>query len=281
VNLVTGPGPVVGDEIVSHPGTDAVGFTGSSATGTHIAARAAGKPLMLELGGNGPTIILPDADLDRAVPRIAQGCFLNSGQVCSATERILVHERVHDAVVERLVTAARAERLGMPDDPETTMGPLNNQPVAEKMDRHLADARAKGARVLFGGRRAPGFPTDLFYEPTVVDGVTPDMLLNTEETFGPVAPVLTFRTYEEALAIADGCTLGLVSAVFTQSMRDAFFFVERLRAGIVCVNEFTDYWELHIPFGGASGKRSGVGRLGGRHTLMEMTDLKTVVLDLR
>ncbi|MDH7571858.1 MAG: aldehyde dehydrogenase family protein, partial [Armatimonadota bacterium] len=205
----------------------------------------------------------------------------NSGQVCSATERILVHERVHDAVVERLVTAARAERLGMPDDPETTMGPLNNQPVAEKMDRHLADARAKGARVLFGGRRAPGFPTDLFYEPTVVDGVTPDMLLNTEETFGPVAPVLTFRTYEEALAIADGCTLGLVSAVFTQSMRDAFFFVERLRAGIVCVNEFTDYWELHIPFGGASGKRSGVGRLGGRHTLMEMTDLKTVVLDLR
>ncbi|MBI3947053.1 MAG: aldehyde dehydrogenase [Armatimonadetes bacterium] len=281
VNLLTGPGPVVGDEIVAHPGTDAIGFTGSAATGTRIAARAAGKPLLLELGGNGPTIILEDADPERAAARTALGCLINAGQVCCATERILVHERIHDQVVEHLVRCARAVRLGMPDDPSTTMGPLNNQPVAEKMDRHMADAVAKGARVLTGGRRAPGFPTDLFYEPTVVTGVTTDMLLNTEESFGPVAPVIRFSTPEEALAIANGCSLGLVSAVFTESTRQAFYFAERLRTGIVCINEHTDYWELHIPFGGVAGKRSGIGRLGGKHTIQEMTDLRTIVLDVK
>ncbi|NLC57243.1 MAG: aldehyde dehydrogenase [Armatimonadetes bacterium] len=281
VNLVTGPGPVVGDEIVAHPGTDAVGFTGSAATGTHIAARAAGKPLLLELGGNGPTIILEDADISRAAECAAFGCFFNAGQVCCATERILVHERVHDALVDGLLAAARQVRLGLPEDEGTTMGPLNNQPVAEKMDRHLADAREKGAEVLFGGQRAPGFPTDLFYQPTVVDRVPEDSLLNTEETFGPVVPVLTFRTHEEALAIANACSLGLVSAVFTTSLRHAHHFAEKLRTGIVCVNDHTDYWELHIPFGGVAGKRSGVGRIGGKHAILEMTDLKTIAMDVR
>lgn len=281
VNLVTGLGPVVGDEVVANPGTDAVGFTGSSATGEQIARRAAGKPLLLELGGNGPTLILDDADLDRAVEATAFGSFFNAGQVCSAAERILVHRRVHEEVAERLADHARRIRLDDPRKPETEMGPLNNEPVAAKTDRHLADAIARGANVLTGGGRAPGFPTNLYYQATVITGITRDSLINREETFGPVAPLTMFESEDEALAWANDNTLGLVSAVFTRDLSRAFYFAERLRTGIVNVNESTNYWELHIPFGGVAGKRSGVGRIGGKHTLMEMTDLRTICLDVR
>jgi len=280
-NLVTGKGPVVGDEVVANPGTDAVGFTGSSLTGEHIARRAAGKPLLLELGGNGPTIVLEDADPEAVARALPVGCFLNAGQVCSATERILVHERIHDEVAKRLVAAAKQVQLGDPLKETTTMGPLNNEPTAQKMDRHIADALEKGARVLIGGQRAEGFATRLFYQPTVIDGITQDSLLNLEETFGPIAPMMSFTDDDQALAIANQCTLGLVSAVFTQNIKRAFYYAERLRTGIVTINEHSDYWELHIPFGGVGGKRSGIGRLGGKHTIMEMTDLRTFVFDLR
>lgn len=281
VNLVTGPGPVVGDEIVAHPGTDGVGFTGSSATGFQIARRAAGKPLLLELGGNGPTIIMDDANLDLAIPAVSSGCYLTSGQTCAATERILVHKSVHEEVVRRLVEHARQVRLGDPFDPQTTMGPLNNEATAEKTDQHIADAVAKGARVLYGGQRAKGFPTSLYYEPTVIDNVSRDSLLNREETFGPVVPVLAFETPEEAVAIAEDCDLGLSAAVFTEDVRMGMWFARRLRTGIVNINESSVYWELHIPFGGGVGKKSGIGRLGGKHTVMEMTSLKAITVDTR
>jgi acyl-CoA reductase-like NAD-dependent aldehyde dehydrogenase len=281
INLVTGPGPVVGDAIVAHPGTHGVGFTGSPATGEHIARRAAGKPCLLELGGNGPTIILDDADLDAAAASAALGCFFNAGQVCSATERILVHPAVHDRVVAKLAEQARAIRLGDPLAEGTTMGPLNNEPTADKSDRHVQDAIARGATIVVGGERASGLPTNLFYRPTVIDGMTTEMAGHREETFGPVAKVMTVASDDEAIRIADDSDLGLVSAVFTKDLKRAFRFAEALRTGIVVVNDFTDYWELHLPFGGASGKRSGIGRIGGKHAIMEMTDLKTIVLDVR
>jgi acyl-CoA reductase-like NAD-dependent aldehyde dehydrogenase len=280
VNLVTGPGPVVGDEIVADPDTNAVGFTGSPATGEHIARRAAGKPLLLELGGNGPTVILEDADLELAARATARGAFLNAGQVCSATERILVERGVHDEIAGRLVHAAQQVRLGDPALPQTTMGPLNNRPVAEKMDRHLDDGVKRGAKVLFGGKRAPGFGTDLFYEPTVIDNVTPESVINYEETFGPIAPLMPFDDYERALEIANGAGLGLVASLFTRNVGKAFRIAERLRAGIVNVNDTSNYWELHIPFGGVAGTRSGIGRLGGKYTIMEMSDLRTITIDV-
>jgi acyl-CoA reductase-like NAD-dependent aldehyde dehydrogenase len=280
MNLVTGPGSVVGDEMVSNAGTHAIGFTGSSEVGETIGQRAPLKPMLLELGGNGPAIVLDDADLDRAAECISFGSYFVAGQTCAATERVLVHRRAHDALVERLVNIAKKVQLGDPFDPKTTMGPLNNEPTAEKMDHHVADAASRGAKVLFGGRRAPGFPTNLYYEPTVIDNVPVDALANKEETFGPIVPIITFSSYEEAVTIANDTSLGLSSAVFGEDLRKATWVAERLRTGIVNINDATTYWELHIPFGGGTGMRSGIGRLGGKNTIREMTVVKTITMDL-
>lgn len=280
INLVLGDGAEVGDEAVVHPGIHAVGFTGSSTTGATIARRGAGKPLLLEMGGNGPTIVLPDADIEMAAAQVGAGCFANAGQICTATERVLVHRSVHDRFVEGLVKAAGKVRMGDPFDPETTMGPLNNAAALDKMLSHMADAEERKAKVVTGGGIAAGHPTNLYFEPTVVTGLTRESLLNTEESFGPVAPVLTFETDEEALALAASSPYGLSAAVFTGSIKRAFFYTESLRVGIVNVNEMSCYWEPHIPAGGAAGTNSGLGRTGGRHTLMEMCDLKTMTVDI-
>ncbi|MDR7522597.1 MAG: aldehyde dehydrogenase family protein [Armatimonadota bacterium] len=280
VNLVTGEGAEVGDELAGHPEVDAIGFTGSSFTGRLVSCRAAGKPQLLELGGNSPTIVLEDADVSEAARRTGRGAFRNAGQICDSTERILVHRRVHDRFVEALLEVAACFRLGDPREPETTLGPLNNERPARQMDRHIEDAIQKGARVLIGGRPQGGFPTRLYYPATVVDEVRPHMLLNLEETFGPVAPVMTFDDEEEAISIANGVPSGLVAALFTRDLGKAFRIAERLQAGIVNVNESTAYWQPHTPFGGYSGKSSGVGRLGGKYTLLEMTQIKTLVIDV-
>jgi acyl-CoA reductase-like NAD-dependent aldehyde dehydrogenase len=281
LNLVTGDGATTGHAIASHPDINAMGLTGSPITGDKVARAAGAKAMLLELGGNGPTIIMDDADLDIAIERTAFGCFANAGQICDSTERILVHEKVHDQVVEGMLKAAKAIRLGLPLDPESTMGPLNNRPGIDKVERHLQDAREKGAEILFGGARAADFPTDLFYQPTVVDRVSADMLLNREETFGPVAAVLSFADMEEAIAITNDNDVGLVAGVFTQSMERAIYMAEQIEAGIVNINEVCTYWQPHTAFGGFSTRRhSGVGRLGGKYTIESMSQIKTLVLDV-
>jgi acyl-CoA reductase-like NAD-dependent aldehyde dehydrogenase len=280
-NLLTGPGPEVGDEIAANPGTHAIGFIGSIETGHRVAERAAGKTQVLEMGGNGPVVVLEDANLDAAVEATLTASFLCAGQSCTAGELFLVHEAVHDDFLERLTARIAADiLLGDPFADETTMGPLNNEPTAAKMDRHLEDAVGQGAEVVVGGSRASGFPTTLYYEPTVLDRVSSDMEVAREETFGPVVPISTIRTEDEALASIDAGPYGLMTAIFTEDLRRGLRFAEAARSGWVNVNEGSNYWESHLPFGGRAGSKSGVGRVGGRHAMDAFTELKTVVLNL-
>jgi len=243
--------------------------------------RSPGKSHLMEMGGNGPVVILPDADLERAAAATASGCFVNAGQVCSSSERIIVHRAVYAEFAERMVAAAKAIVLGDPRKEGVTMGPLNNEAVAEKVAAHVADAVARGAKVLTGGKPPEGMPSPLYFQPTVLADVSRDSLINCEETFGPVAPLIPVDSDDEAIEVANNNRLGLVSSVFTQDLDRAFRFIEALPTGIVNVNDTSNYWELQIPFGGMSGKDSGVGRLGGRHTLMAMSDLKTATISLR
>ena len=280
INVVTGPGPVVGDEIVSSPKTVGVCFTGSPATGLTIAQRGAGKPLLLELGGNGPVIVLDDANVESAADGIAFSAYFNAGQACSATERVIVTAGVADDLLAAVMARTSRVRLGDPLNDETTMGPLNNEATAEKMDRHIADARKRGASVLAGGGRATGFPTDLYYEATVVTGVTPEMLIHQEESFGPVVPFTTVDDLDEAIRIGNSNTLGLISSVYTRNLTAAYYVAERIRTGVVNINETSDYWESHVPYGGRAGTNSGIGRLGGMNTLREVMDIRTMAIDL-
>ena len=168
-------------------------------------------------------------------------------------------------------------RLGDPFDPATTMGPLNNEPTAAKFDRHVAGALADGARVCCGGGRAAGFPTALFAEPTVLDGVTPDMEIAREETFGPVVPVLEIGSATQALELTNASPFGLTAAVFTSDLERGLAFAERARAGWVNINASTNLWESHLPFGGRSGSVSGRGRVGGRFAMEAFTEPKTIL----
>src|SRR3954449_356703 len=279
VNVVYGAGEV-GGRLVTHPGVDCIGFIGSHRTAEKIVRAAGLKRSLIEASGNGPVIVCEDADLERAAQGAVFGGFFCAGQVCCATERVLVHERVHDAFLDEVVKAASEWQLGDPFDDATRVGPINNEPTAHKMDTHLEDAVDKGASVVLGGARADGFPTQLYYEPTVVTDVGTDTLINREETFGPIVPVIRVRSDDEALAVANDSHLGLQAAVYTSSLSRAFSYTDNLRVGNVVVNASTDYWEAHEPFGGAAGTQSGWGRIGGRYTMLDMTDLRTVVLDV-
>jgi len=280
-NMITGPGPVVGDEVAANPGTQAVGFIGSVETGQKVASRAAGKTLLLEMGGNGPMVILDDADLDAAAEASLTSAFLGAGQSCTAGERFLVHERIYDAYLDKLGGAiGRGVRLGDPFDPLTTLGPLNNEPTAEKMDLHVSDALEGGAELVTGGNRAEGFPTDLYYRPTVLGRVTDEMRVSKEETFGPIIPASVIRDEEAAIRAINSSPYGLLSAVFTRDLARGLRFAEAVRTGWVNVNASSNHWESHLPFGGRAGSSSGIGRVGGRYAMETFTELKTVIVSM-
>jgi acyl-CoA reductase-like NAD-dependent aldehyde dehydrogenase len=280
VNLLLTDSLEPAKHLVTHERIDAVGLTGGSATGESVARSAWDKHLLLELGGNGPVVILDDADVELALPAVAHAAFANAGQVCSAAGRLLIADRIADDVASGISKYAEAVVLGGPLDHGVTMGPVHVEAVAATMDRHVADATGRGAQVLAGGARAPGHDTLLFYQPTVLDGVPIDALVNREETFGPIAPIVRLPDDDAILDAANRGGHGLVAAVFTGSIKRAFRMAERLETGSVVVNDTSNYWELHLPFGGRSGRNSGRGRLGGRHTLEEFTQLKTISLDV-
>lgn len=280
INIVIGEGATAGDAVVVHPDVAAIGFTGSAATGRKIAERGAGKPLLLELGGNGPVVVFEDADLDAAAAAAAGGAFFNAGQVCAATGRVLAHRSIAESLCEKLVSHAARHVLGDPFHQGTTIGPLNNPKVAAKVKEHVDDAVARGARVLHGGNARPDLGSALFFEPTIITDVTRDMKINREETFGPVVPVLAFDDEAEALDLALDSEYGLSVGVFTADVTRGVSIAKAIPAGIVNINAGSTWWEIHLPFGGGTGTKSGIGRLGGMHTMEAMTELKMITITM-
>jgi len=272
LNVVHGRGDV-GSALVNHPDVASVVFTGSTKTGEQVARDAALKNRVLELGGNGPQIVLADANVEKAADAAIVGCFYLAGQCCTAAERILVHESVKDEFVAALVERTKALRVGDPLDEETDMGPLCTDEVLARTIEHVEDAVAKGARIVYGGGHE-----GRFHEPTILDGVTSDMTIAMEETFGPVAPIMTFGDLDEALAVANETDYGLTAAVFTRSLHDAWHAAEELRHGTVHINETTNYWDQLAPFGGA--KKSGTGRELAGWIIDALTETKQITFDL-
>jgi acyl-CoA reductase-like NAD-dependent aldehyde dehydrogenase len=234
---------------------------------------------VLELGGNGPVVVMDDADLEAAAEATVTACFLCAGQSCTAGERLLVHRDVREEFVAKLARLV-TERviLGDPFDAATTMGPLNNAGVAEKMDEHVADALERGAELISGGARADGYPTNLYWQATVLDRVPDQALVAQEETFGPVAPVVSIDSLEQAIELTNASPYGLLCAIFTRDLAKGLRFAESARTGWVNINESSNYWESHLPFGGRSGTASGIGRVGGTAPMEAFTELQTVVM---
>ena len=272
INVVQGRGDV-GAALVEHTDVDGVFFTGSTKTGRGIAAKCALRPHLLELGGDGPFIILADADIDRAVDGALNGCFYYSGQVCTSAERLLVHEDVYDEFLEKFQAGARALKIGDPADEETQMGPLCNADTLNRVKAHVEDARAKGAKIEQIG------PEDgLYYPATILTDVTTDMLIAQEETFGPVAPIIKIKSAEEAIEIAHQSGLGLIASLWTRDLATAWRVGEALPHGSVNINETSNYWDQLAPFGGAG--QSGVGRELSQWFLETFTERKLLVFDL-
>ena len=272
INVVQGVGDV-GAALVDHEGVDGIFFTGSTRTGEEIARKAALRPHLLELGGDGPFIILPDADIDAAVEGAMNGCFYYSGQVCTSAERLLVHEAVYDEFLEKFRARARALKIGNPADEDTEMGPLCNADTLARVERHVEDARERGAEIEQIG------PKDgLYYPATILTGVTTDMLIASEETFGPVAPIIKIGSAEEAVEIAHQSGLGLIASLWTRDLATAWRVGEALPHGSVNINETSNYWDQLAPFGGAG--KSGVGRELSQWFLDSFTEQKLLVFDL-
>lgn len=278
LNVVTGPAQVIGDEILDNPLVRKLSFTGSTRTGRYLMQRCAGtlKRLSLELGGNAPFIVFDDADLEAAVAGALASKYRNSGQTCVCANRFLIQDRVYDAFAERLTEAVRAQlTVGNGLEPGVMQGPLINAAALTKVEQHVADALAQGAKVLTGGRRHPLGGT--FYEPTVLSEVTPAMRIACEETFGPVAPLFRFRTEAEAVTGANATEFGLAAYFYSRDLSRVLRVAEALRYGMVGVNTGLISTEV-APFGGV--KASGFGREGSKYGIEEYLDLKYLCIGL-
>lgn len=283
VNVVTTRDPAaVGREFLSNRLVRKISFTGSTEVGKYLAQGAAAqmKRVSMELGGHAPFIVFEDADLDAAVQGAVISKFRNAGQTCICANRIYVQESVADAFAERLVEAVRRLRVGNGLEDGTSVGPLIDEAAFIKVEEHVSDARRRGARVLTGGHRmsGPAFDRGFFYAPTLLDQVSDDMRIVREETFGPVAPIMTFRNEDEVIRRANDTNYGLAAYIFTRNLGRTVRVSEALEYGMVAVNDSL-LAVPQAPFGGI--KESGVGREGGRHGLDDYLEYKylSVVLD--
>lgn len=276
LQVVTGRGET-GGSLVDY--VDLIAFTGGTNTGKKVMERASRRliPVILELGGKDPMIVLKDADLERAVRGAVAGAFFNSGQVCISVEKLFVEAPIYDIFVDKLVERVQKLRLGTDagSNHNIDLGPMTFQGQLDLVERQVADARAKGAHILTGGKRREG----LFYEPTVLTGVTPDMLVMSEETFGPILPVIKVKDAAEAIKLANESNFGLSSSIWTRDTSKGEALARKLEAGSTCVNDvIINYILPEVPFGGI--KDSGLGyRHGGEDSLKKFCRPQTVLTD--
>jgi putative phosphonoacetaldehyde dehydrogenase len=272
LSIVTGDPREIADELITNEHVDLVTFTGGVAIGKYIASKAGYRRVVLELGGNDPIIVMEDADLDEASTLAVQGSYKNSGQRCTAVKRMLVHEAVAGRFTEQVVEKTRAWKYGDPMDKSNDMGTVIDEAAAKLFESRVNEAVRDGAKVLAGNRREGAL-----YAPTVVDGVRPEMTLVREETFGPVSPIIRFKTLAEAIAISNGTAYGLSSSVCTNRLDYITRFVNELHVGSVNVREVPGYRLELTPFGGI--KDSGLGyKEGVQEAMRSFTNLKTYSL---
>jgi succinate-semialdehyde dehydrogenase/glutarate-semialdehyde dehydrogenase len=272
-NVITGPAPEIGAELTSNPTVRKISFTGSTEVGRLLMAQSAGtiKKLSLELGGNAPFIVFDDADLDAAVEGALTSKYRNTGQTCVCANRLLVQAPVYDAFAEKLARAADKLKVGRGFEEGVSQGPLIDDAAVAKVERHVADALAKGASIVRGGTRATG----RFFSPTILRDATPEMALAHEETFGPVAPLFRFETEAEAVALANDTEFGLAAYFYGRDIARVWRVAEALESGMVAVNTGAFSTEV-APFGGV--KQSGLGREGSRYGIDEYVEVKYVCL---
>ncbi|MCM2332638.1 MAG: aldehyde dehydrogenase family protein, partial [Anaeromyxobacteraceae bacterium] len=272
-NVVTGDSGAIGTELTTNPIVRKVTFTGSTEIGKKLMAQCAGtvKKVSLELGGNAPFIVFDDADLDAAVQGALASKYRNSGQTCVCTNRILVQAGVYDAFAKKLADAVARLKVGDGLQAETQQGPLIDEGAVKKVEEHIADAVAKGAKVITGGARHALGGT--FFQPTVLTGATREMMVSREETFGPLAPLYRFQTEEEAVELANDTEFGLASYFYTRDLARAWRVSERLEYGMVGLNTGLISTEV-APFGGV--KESGVGREGSKYGIEDFLVVKYV-----
>jgi acyl-CoA reductase-like NAD-dependent aldehyde dehydrogenase len=280
LNVVTGPGSVLGQALVEHPGIDKIAFTGDTTTGQAIMRSAADtlKKITLELGGKSPNIVLADADIEAALRGASIGIFYGKGEVCAAGSRLLVDRAIKDEFIDKL--AARAKKMvpGDPLDPKTRFGAVSSKKQLETVLRYIDSGKQEGAALVAGGARADiGTGKGYFVQPTVFADVTPSMTIAREEIFGPVLAAIEFADLDEAIAKANDSRYGLAAGVWTRDIKKAHYVARRLQAGTVWINTYNVY-DTAAPFGGY--KQSGFGREMSAHALEHYTQVKSVWVDL-